>query len=153
MIRKARPNDIPRLLALLRQVNRIHYEGRPDLFRPVEKYTPEELETLLQDPLAPILVHTDSEDRAEGYAFCRFVVPESEMMVPERALYIDDLCVDASLRGKGIGRALYRAVTDLARAEGCSRITLNVWQCNPEAAAFYACLGLMPYKTCLEQVL
>ena len=30
-VRLARENDIPAIMELLKQVNRIHYEGRPDL--------------------------------------------------------------------------------------------------------------------------
>jgi hypothetical protein len=32
MIRKAKQNDIPRILDLLSQVNDVHAEGRPDFF-------------------------------------------------------------------------------------------------------------------------
>ena len=34
MIRLATTNDIPRLLELLHQVNMVHYERRPDIFKP-----------------------------------------------------------------------------------------------------------------------
>ena len=36
-VRIARENDIPAIMELLKQVNRIHYEGCPDLFKPVTK--------------------------------------------------------------------------------------------------------------------
>ena len=32
MIRKAEVKDIPRMMALLSQVDLVHHEGRPDLF-------------------------------------------------------------------------------------------------------------------------
>ena len=30
---------------------------------------------------------------------------------------------------------------------------VNVWECNPGARAFYKAMGLVPQKTCLEQIL
>ena len=30
-----------------------------------------------------------------------------------------------------------KAVEDFAREKGCYNVTLNVWTCNPRAAAFY----------------
>ena len=36
IVRRAQERDIPAVMELLKQVNRIHYEGRPDLFKPVK---------------------------------------------------------------------------------------------------------------------
>ena len=41
-IRRAEEKDIPRLDALLLQVNLVHHRGRPDLFRYGRKYTDED---------------------------------------------------------------------------------------------------------------
>ena len=38
-IRKAEEKDIPIILELLKQVNKIHYEQRPDIFKLGIKYT------------------------------------------------------------------------------------------------------------------
>ena len=44
-VRPARPEDIPAILELLVQVDMVHHEGRPDLFKgPATKYSAEELE-------------------------------------------------------------------------------------------------------------
>ena len=55
-VRFAEKKDIPSIMELLRQVNRVHYEGRPDLFRPETKYTEEELSGILEDPETPVFV-------------------------------------------------------------------------------------------------
>ena len=61
-IRKARKTDVKRLMALLHQVNMVHHEIRPDLFKPhTTKYNEEELETLLSDENKPIFVYDDGE--------------------------------------------------------------------------------------------
>lgn len=153
-IRRAAARDIPRLHALLTQVCRLHHAGRPDLFRLGEKYTDEELAVLLTDASRPVLAAVDAADVLQGYAFCILKRPsDSHVLRPVRTLYIDDLCVDAACRGKGLGRQLYAAACELARAEGCYNVTLNVWECNAAARRFYEELGMRVQKTEMEQIL
>ncbi len=62
MIRKATKEDIPRLMDLLYQVNRVHYQLRPDIFKPnTTKYSKQELEALLNEVKKPIFVYDDGE--------------------------------------------------------------------------------------------
>ena len=75
------------------------------------------------------------------------------MLTDIKTLYIDDLCVDERIRGKGIGRKLYAAAVALAKETGCYNVTLNVWSCNPTAQRFYESLGMKPLKIGMEQVL
>ena len=50
MIRKAEKSDIPRILELLVQVDMVHHEGRPDLFKgPATKYDKGELEDIIEN--------------------------------------------------------------------------------------------------------
>ena len=69
-VRKAEKRDIPALMALLHQVNMVHYEIRPDLFKPhTTKYDEAELEAVLDDASKPIFVFDDG--RVKGHAFCQ----------------------------------------------------------------------------------
>lgn len=152
-IRFAREEDIPRIDQLLLQVCQVHHQGRPDLFRQGgRKYTDEELRVLLQDKNRPILVAVDEKGWVEGYAFC-ILEEHGGAMTDHRTLYLDDLCVDSTCRGRHVGSRLYRAALDLARELGCYNLTLNVWSCNPEAMAFYERMGLKPLKVGMEAVL
>ena len=54
---------------------------------------------------------TDEHDVVLGYAFCIFQQHIGDNILTDiKTLYIDDLCVDESLRGQHIGRQLYDAV-------------------------------------------
>ncbi len=154
-IRPAQERDIPRLGDLLLQVCRVHHDGRPDLFREGgRKYDDDELRALLRDPDRPILVAEDEKGWVAGYAFCVYERYRGDgARMDLTTLYLDDLCVDQSCRGQGVGGALYRAVLDLARRTGCYNVTLNVWACNPGATAFYERCGMKPLKTGMEVVL
>lgn len=140
---------------LLSQVLAVHAEGRPDLFRAgTRKYTDEELLGIFADDARPVFVAVDEDGRVLGHAFCEVqVFRGSNNMQPYVSIYIDDICVDETCRGKHVGKALYQHVIEFARELGCYNVTLNVWECNPGARAFYDAMGMTPLKTCLEQVL
>jgi GNAT superfamily N-acetyltransferase len=55
-------------------------------------------------------------------------------------LYIEDIFVEESARGSGIGRKLVAAVAKIAASRGCARIDLAVLNWNP-ARAFYNRIG------------
>ena len=151
-IRKAEKRDIPRLDDLLYQVHLLHATGRPDIFRKGnKKYTDEELSVILEDERTPVFVAVDDADRVIGYAFCIYQEVKGEIPLMDRkTIYIDDLCVDETLRGRHIGQALYRYVLDVARENGCDAVTLNVWCLNEGAVRFYEKCGMTPLKVVME---
>ncbi len=154
-IRRAESGDIPGVMRLLEQVNRIHHEGRPDLFKwPATKFSPAELEEIFRDENRPVFVCADEEGRVLGYAICiHEQILNSSIRTDVKTLHIDDLCVDEAERGRHIGRRLYEHVLDYARGAGCYNVTLNVWSLNPAAMAFYEKCGLKPQKIGMEQIL
>ena len=155
LIRRAQERDIPRMGDLLLQVCRVHCEGRPDLFRAGgRKYDDDELRGLLNDEERPVLVAEDECGFVMGYAFCIYQRHLGEGSFNDMVtLYLDDLCVDEKCRGQHVGRALYKAVLDMARENGCYNVTLNVWAENPSARRFYEHCGLQVQKIGMEKIL
>ena len=155
MIRRAEKKDIPAVLRLLLQVDMVHHKGRPDLFRgPATKYTAEELEKIFADDDTPVFVSVGEDGEVEGHAFCVFKETVGDHVLTDiKTLYIDDICVFEHLRGRGIGRELYRFAVDFAKRSGCYNVTLNVWECNPGARRFYEKCGMKPQKTGMETIL
>jgi ribosomal protein S18 acetylase RimI-like enzyme len=54
---------------------------------------------------------------------------------------LEDLYVDESARGAGLGRALVQATLDRARERGCRRAELDVNESNAAAIALYEAFG------------
>ncbi len=153
MIRKAEKRDVGRIIELLHQVNMVHHVIRPDLFKPyTTKYDEQALEELLSDSNKPIFVFDDGV--VQGYAFCQVTeVKNNQLLQDIKTLYIDDICVDETARGKHVGKALYDYVHDYALSIGCYNITLNVWEGNEPAICFYRNMGMQVQKTTMETIL
>lgn len=154
IIRRAQSKDLNSINELLYQVLMVHYNGRPDIFKPnAKKYKNEELLEIIADDTRPIFVAEDNE-KIMGYAFCVFQRHiDNNILTDIKTLYIDDLCVNEDCRGKHIGKKLYEYVLGYAKEHGCYNVTLNVWSCNENALKFYQKQGLVPQKIGMEKIL
>lgn len=154
-IRRANNSDLDGINRLLLQVLTVHHNGRPDLFKGnTRKYTDEQLREIIGDGGRPVFVAVNEENYVMGYAFCMFVQHiDDNILTDIRTLYIDDLCVDETARGRHIGKRLYEHVLAFAKESGCYNVTLNVWSLNEPAMRFYEKCGLKPQKVGMEKIL
>ena len=150
-IRLANHSDISGMIELLKQVGEVHHQIRPDLFRAgAQKYSVSDLEQLLQDESRPIFVGVE-DGRMLGYCFCVLEeVKDNSVLCDVKSLYIDDLCVDETIRGRHVGSRLYEHVCGYAKSMGCRSVTLNVWCGNDSAMKFYESRGMRPRKIYME---
>ncbi len=152
-IRKANQNDLQKINKLLYEVQKVHSDARPDLFRAgTKKYTDEQLKSILENARTPVFVFEKGEEIL-GYAFCIFKQELSNTLMPVKTLYIDDLCVDECARGEHVGTELYHFVLDYARKSDCYNVTLNVWADNTKAVKFYQAIGMRVQKIGMEKIL
>lgn len=153
-IRFAEIEDVPGILALLRQVGQVHHRGRPDIFRRgAQKYGASQVIAMLNKPGTPIFLAVEGE-AVLGYCFCIVKKHEKDPVLCDYTeLYIDDLCVDENSRGLHIGTQLYETACRYAKQRGCHSVTLNVWNFNESALAFYQKLGMQPLKVGMEYLL
>ncbi|MFD1744648.1 GNAT family N-acetyltransferase [Rhizobium helianthi] len=87
------------------------------------------------DPKSAIFMRVAEVDgRMEGFALC--LTHEGTWTLGKHC-YLEDLFVDASQRGKGVGRALVRDLVDLANQNGWSRLYWHTAESNATARALY----------------
>ena len=156
IIRKAEERDIPDIERLLVQICTVHSDGRPDLFKNGgQKYNYGQIKEIINDINRPLFVACDDEiEGVIGYAMCIVQnVQNNTALHDMKTLYLDDLCVDESVRGQGIGKKIYDYLLEYAKKEGFYNLTLNVWECNEGAKRFYQNCGLSVQKTTLEKIL
>jgi ribosomal protein S18 acetylase RimI-like enzyme len=142
-IRSARSGDYDDLCALFEQVDALHRQQHPELFRePDGPPRPREyLLALIADPQAALFVaQVDGQLGGFVSALLR-QAPPYPILVPRRFAVVDDLVVRADLRRMGLGRALMAQVERWARANGATAVELNVYAFNQGAIDFYEALG------------
>ena len=140
-------------MELLHQVNMLHHDLRPDLFKPhTTKYDETQLRQLLSDESTLVFVY--EQKSVLGYAFVRIEQTRGDRLLQDRrTLYLDDLCVDETARGKHVGSLLFDYVRRWAEMNDCQSVTLNVWAGNDTALRFYQKAGMHIRKTCMELTL
>ena len=150
---KAEERHISGMLRLLGQVGQVHHEIRPDIFRPgALKYDGQALEALLRDQNRPIFI-AEEAGQVLGYCFCVIKDYRGSGVQTDRVeVYIDDLCVEETLRAQGIATRLYDHTLEYARSLGCDAVTLNVWYGNG-AQKFYEKCGMQFQKIGMEVIL
>ena len=153
-IRLAKESDIEDIKSLLLQIDLIHNDIRPDIFkRNALKYNNDDLIEIINNPLTPIFVYYDN-NKVIGHCFTQIIeIKNNNVLQDVKTLYIDDLCVDKNNRGNHIGKKLYDYVINYAKSNKCYNVTLNVWAGNDKALSFYESLGLKPQKTYMEKIL
>ena len=156
-VRRAIPDDYEVIGRLLGEILKQHQSGRPDLFEADAdisgKYTRGEFDELLADKKT-VIFSAVSGGEVVGYLICKIIVErENHVLKNIKTLYLDDLCVDESHRHSGAGRLLMSAAEEYARENGFHNITLNVWEFNENAKAFYKHLGYGTQRREMEKIL
>lgn len=128
IIRDAVENDMPQVLELIREL--AVFEKEPDAV----EVTAEELvnEGFGENPLFHCFV-AEVNNNIVGIAlvYYRFSTWKG------RSIHLEDLIVKESMRGTGLGSALYAEVMKYAKAKGVRRVEWVVLDWNQNAIDFY----------------
>ncbi|RFF28908.1 GNAT family N-acetyltransferase [Wenzhouxiangella sediminis] len=135
-LRAARPGDELLLLDLIREL--AEYER---LAHEVEATTGDISESLFGGGGVAEAVIAEWEGKAVGFAlfFRNF-----STFVGRPGLYLEDLYVRETHRGKGIGKALLLHLAGIARKRNYGRMEWSVLDWNQPAIDFYNSLGARP---------
>lgn len=138
-------NGVDRLMV---QVHQLHVKGRPDLYIDVDHiYSLNDFQKMVENQDI-ITVLAEKEGVVVG--ICMVSMRAKTCMVKRRTAYMEDLCIDESYRGKGIGRELFLYVKEKAKEMGAERLDLMVWEFNESAKRFYEEMGMKPQRYIFE---
>jgi GNAT superfamily N-acetyltransferase len=135
-IRPARPEDAGLL------VNLVHELAVYEKLEQHAQATPEDfLRHLFGPHPAAEAVVADVDGEPVGFAlwFSTFSTFRGQP-----GLYLEDIFVKPSFRGRGIGKGLLAAVARRAVERGCGRLEWSVLDWNAPAIGFYRALGARP---------
>ena len=153
-IRFAKATDLDQVNILRKQVNDLHVEGKPDVFKPgfcdeLRDY----IYTIFQDPRQEIVV-ADDNGTICGFAVLNHIIrPENPFMFVRDFLDIDEFAVDQDHRRQGIASAMIAFIKKWAEENGFNRIELNMWEFNQDALAFYEAAGFTTFRRYMEMKL
>ena len=129
--RFAREDDLPRGNELRRQVNDLHVQGRPDIFKSsFPKELQEYIYTVWKDPRQAIVVN-ERDGVICGYAVLHHITrPETPYMYERDYLEIDEFGVDEACRRQGVAAEMIGFIREYAKEKGFQKIELNMWEFN-----------------------
>jgi len=141
-IRPATPDDIPELLAFIREL--AAYERVPDAAQATAA-------DLLRDGFGPtpsfhalIAEASPTNDAPQEPAGLALYFHNYSTWRGHTGIFLEDLFVRPAFRKRGIGKALIASVAAIAVAEGCSRFEWAVLNWNTPSIDFYRSLGAQP---------
>jgi ribosomal protein S18 acetylase RimI-like enzyme len=142
-VRQATPEDVPSLVALFQELDRMQadwrvFTPRPGFYDEVgDKY-----QEAINNPEAVVLAVEDDEGEVVGMAYGEARTPSR--FSDERALELSGVVVRAGYRGRGVGRALVAEAARFADARGIEYIELKTFSPNRGAMEFWEDLGFAP---------
>ena len=147
-IRQAIASDSLLLSSLCMDVQRLHAESHPDIFKMPQSddFAITFFDEMLADPSVAIYI-AEADAQALGYIFCKlFERPESVFTHPNRFLQIEHISVRRDVQRQGVGRALMDQAEKLALELGVTKTQLDSWDFNAEAHTFFERLGFAKFN-------
>ena len=149
IVRPALTEELPRVNEMRAQVNRLHCEGRPDIFRPGFCDALQACVHEASDRGGLLVALLDGE--IAGYAMIGYVDrPETPYNLARRFLHVEEFGVDEHCRRRGVATALVDYMKRDSRTQRVDRIELDVWEFNESARRFYEAAGFQVFRRFLE---
>lgn len=138
-IRNSKLDEYETVEAIMKQVQQLHVNWRPDIYKHNETVLPLEIyEQAVND--ATFFV-AEYENHIAGILFIMYRHIESPSHVTRNIIFIDSMAVDEKYRGKGIGHAFFDFLKELKNQKGYDGIELQVNAKNEAAYKMYTDYG------------
>ena len=142
-VRQATADDVPSLVALFQELDRMQADWR--VFTPRPGFYDEvgaKYQEAINNPDAVVLAVEDDEGEVVGMAYGEARTPSR--FSDERALELSGVVVRAGYRGRGVGRALVAEAARFANDRGIEYVELKTFSPNRGAMEFWEELGFSP---------
>lgn len=140
-LRFPQPADLEQIEALFQQVQQLHVEMRPDIYKPVERMMTEEtLQEVIENKTA-IVAAAEDDVTVIGYADWMIREYKSLTHVERRVLFVDTMVVDEKYRHMGIGGCMFDQIREYASEWELDGIELQVNAKNAAAKQMYEKYG------------
>lgn len=151
MVRFAEEKDLDIINELRKQVNDIHVEGRPDVFKAG-------FGTEIRD-FAKVIMNGENSDiivAERNGVICGMVCvdyvnkPETPYSKARSFYHVQEIAVDVNYRRKGVAKELLEFMIVDAKKRELGKIELDVWEFNDSAIEFYQAVGFRQTRRWME---
>lgn len=151
MVRFAEEKDLDIINELRKQVNDIHVEGRPDVFKAG-------FGTEIRD-FAKVIMNGENSDiivAERNGVICGMVCvdyvnkPETPYSKARSFYHVQEIAVDVNYRRQGVAKELLEFMIADAKKRKLGKIELDVWEFNDSAIEFYQAVGFRQTRRWME---
>ena len=138
IVRQAQPGDTAAILSLIKGL--AEYEHMSEDVSATEAMIQTEI---FEKQSARVLI---GEENGLPVGFMLYFYNFSTFL-GKKGLYLEDLYILPSCRGKGYGKKMLRQLAQIAVAQGCGRMEWSCLDWNEPSIQFYKALGAQPLDT------
>lgn len=147
-IRPARMDDYSAIESIMKQVQQLHVELRPDIYRSVDTVLPAEV---LQEEIGNgCFFAAEADGKVVGVLEIVYRHVRTAHQVPRDVVFVETMAVDEAYRGMGVGHAFFAFLRALKVEKGLDGIELQVNAKNVQAIEMYEKAGFTPKSVNME---
>ena len=150
-VRYAENSDYEMVEVLMKQVQQLHVEWRPDIYKMGATVLPKDIFEKAVTEKNFLVAEFDGN--VVGLLFFYVYHRENDNSVTRDVLFVDSMAVHEDFRGQGIGHALFDYVKAMAKEKHIEAIELSVNAKNTDAMAMYRKYGFGEKSMTMEMVL
>ena len=151
MVRFAEEKDLDRVNELRKQVNDIHVEGRPDVFKAGFGTELRDFARVIMNGENSNIVVAERNGVICGMACVDYVNKlETPYGKARRFYHVQEIAVDEAFRRQGVAGELFEFMKADAERRSLSKIELDVWVFNESAIEFYEAVGFKETRIWME---
>ena len=151
MVRFAEEKDLDIINELRKQVNDIHVEGRPDLFKAGFGAEIRDFAKVIMSGENSDIIVAERNGIICGMVCVDYVnKPETPYSKARNFYHVQEIAVDANHRRQGVAKELLEFMIADAKKKKLGKIELDVWEFNDSAIEFYQAVGFRQTRRWME---
>lgn len=153
MIREVQIEDLKQLQNLAKQLFKMHFIYRPDVYYDRHCVTAKYLLDLIDNPAQKCFVYVE-ENKILGYILVKEINSVKNIAYKNNKIWeIENIVVDQQRRNQHIGQALFDYAEELAIKNKVFSIEVNVFAFNTTAIHFHESMGMNAKKIRYEKLI
>ena len=149
-VREAIIDDYDIVIKIMNQVQHMHVEWRPDIYKPNKNLI--SIAEFKEAILSNTFYVAEIEEKVVGILGIRFIHVETPSNITRDILFVDSMAVDEPFRGLGAAHAFFEKIKEISKQKKCDGIELQVNAKNKKAYEMYSNYGFTEKSINMELI-